>query len=126
MVCFFFSSRRRHTRCGRDWSSDVCSSDLNDGQSMAIKETITDIVPNESISMWYESDFMNMDYKLNITSVNGKTKINSSTIAEGNSIISKSIMALMGSSLKKQEETNLSNLKKTIEQNTKNYLQTEL
>src|SRR3989337_2103200 len=26
---FFFSSRRRHTRCYRDWSSDVCSSDLN-------------------------------------------------------------------------------------------------
>src|SRR6266699_6154199 len=25
---FFFSSRRRHTRCGRDWSSDECSSDL--------------------------------------------------------------------------------------------------
>src|SRR5690554_1399404 len=29
-MCFFFSSRRRHTRCGRDWSSDVCSSDLMD------------------------------------------------------------------------------------------------
>src|SRR2546429_875651 len=27
-VLFFFSSRRRHTRCSRDWSSDVCSSDL--------------------------------------------------------------------------------------------------
>src|SRR5690554_4334076 len=27
-IFFFFSSRRRHTRCGRDWSSDVCSSDL--------------------------------------------------------------------------------------------------
>src|SRR5256884_7407871 len=27
-VWFFFSSRRRHTRCSRDWSSDVCSSDL--------------------------------------------------------------------------------------------------
>src|SRR5690606_39737115 len=28
-VCFFFfSSRRRHTRFSRDWSSDVCSSDL--------------------------------------------------------------------------------------------------
>src|SRR3712207_70826 len=26
--CFFFSSRRRHTRYWRDWSSDVCSSDL--------------------------------------------------------------------------------------------------
>src|SRR3989442_2194059 len=28
ILVFFFSSRRRHTRCGRDWSSDVCSSDL--------------------------------------------------------------------------------------------------
>src|SRR5690606_39611856 len=27
-VDFFFSSRRRHTRFSRDWSSDVCSSDL--------------------------------------------------------------------------------------------------
>src|SRR5256884_5181347 len=31
MVRFFFSSRRRHTRCSRDWSSDVCSSDLASG-----------------------------------------------------------------------------------------------
>src|SRR2546422_3443487 len=29
---FFFSSRRRHTRCSRDWSSDVCSSDLEHPQ----------------------------------------------------------------------------------------------
>src|SRR5215470_19954235 len=29
---FFFSSRRRHTRCYRDWSSDVCSSDLEKTQ----------------------------------------------------------------------------------------------
>src|SRR3989449_9306413 len=28
VLSFFFSSRRRHTRCSRDWSSDVCSSDL--------------------------------------------------------------------------------------------------
>src|SRR5699024_11899065 len=28
MSVFFFSSRRRHTRSKRDWSSDVCSSDL--------------------------------------------------------------------------------------------------
>src|SRR5206468_9766584 len=27
-IGFFFSSRRRHTRSDRDWSSDVCSSDL--------------------------------------------------------------------------------------------------
>src|SRR5215203_6652666 len=28
LIFFFFSSRRRHTRYWRDWSSDVCSSDL--------------------------------------------------------------------------------------------------
>src|SRR2546421_8896567 len=28
LLFFFFSSRRRHTRSDRDWSSDVCSSDL--------------------------------------------------------------------------------------------------
>src|SRR5206468_7375956 len=30
----FFSSRRRHTRSDRDWSSDVCSSDLIGGQAV--------------------------------------------------------------------------------------------
>src|SRR5688572_32908224 len=29
IFCFFFSSRRRHTRFDCDWSSDVCSSDLH-------------------------------------------------------------------------------------------------
>src|SRR5207253_652121 len=37
-LCFFFSSRRRHTRWPRDWSSDVCSSDLVSGQIRAPKE----------------------------------------------------------------------------------------
>src|SRR5699024_11669855 len=36
---FFFSSRRRHTRSKRDWSSDVCSSDL------------TQIEPPEAVSL---------------------------------------------------------------------------
>src|SRR2546429_1137350 len=36
-MLFFFSSRRRHTRCSRDWSSDVCSSDLE-----CLSSTITD------------------------------------------------------------------------------------
>src|SRR5699024_7869273 len=34
VVLFFFSSRRRHTRSKRDWSSDVCSSDLVTGKSL--------------------------------------------------------------------------------------------
>src|SRR5262245_29870601 len=37
-VCFFvFSSRRRHTRCLSDWSSDVCSSDLAEGKTAIIR-----------------------------------------------------------------------------------------
>src|SRR2546428_10279933 len=32
---FFFSSRRRHTRSDRDWSSDVCSSDLEVQRTLA-------------------------------------------------------------------------------------------
>src|SRR3989449_4185949 len=32
IMSFFFSSRRRHTRCSRDWSSDVCSSDLRESR----------------------------------------------------------------------------------------------
>src|SRR5690606_19059600 len=35
---FFFSSRRRHTRFSRDWSSDVCSSDLGKGLARATVE----------------------------------------------------------------------------------------
>src|SRR5699024_12106046 len=39
-MMFFFSSRRRHTRSKRDWSSDVCSSDLSLQKK---KETLFDI-----------------------------------------------------------------------------------
>src|SRR5215813_14447881 len=55
LFVFFFSSRRRHTRCGRDWSSDVCSSDLEHigvsrriedrAERQRIKAIITDLKP---------------------------------------------------------------------------------
>src|SRR5690348_18226269 len=35
--CFFFSSRRRHTRWTGDWSSDVCSSDLAHADPGAVR-----------------------------------------------------------------------------------------
>src|SRR6266511_925930 len=35
---YFFSSRRRHTRFSRDWSSDVCSSDLPNGEGLALEQ----------------------------------------------------------------------------------------
>src|SRR3712207_8187753 len=40
---FFFSSRRRHTRYWRDWSSDVCSSDLYFGNMQLKNITHSDI-----------------------------------------------------------------------------------
>src|SRR5205814_7602611 len=35
-IFFFFSSRRRHTRCLSDWSSDVCSSDLSQFDALMV------------------------------------------------------------------------------------------
>src|SRR6266536_5080216 len=40
---FFFSSRRRHTRSTRDWSSDVCSSDLGAGVAGRISAPGTEV-----------------------------------------------------------------------------------
>src|SRR5690606_7003960 len=43
---FFFSSRRRHTRFSRDWSSDVCSSDLAAVNWHAlVEQAISDVLP---------------------------------------------------------------------------------
>jgi len=94
---------------------------ISNGEEMIIRETITEIVPNESITMHFTSDFMDMDYKFSIRVIDGKTKISTQTTAVGKGLISKSIIALLGNSIKAQEQTNLSYLKKTIEQNTKNY-----
>src|SRR5690606_40107485 len=50
---FFFSSRRRHTRFSRDWSSDVCSSDLQQQQvGTLIKEEVTYEDIAEVVAKW--------------------------------------------------------------------------
>src|SRR5690625_7974635 len=41
-MCFFFSSRRRHTRWPRDWSSDVCSSDLESLSVWGVGEDLSE------------------------------------------------------------------------------------
>src|SRR5207247_4367802 len=43
---FFFSSRRRHTRSTRDWSSDVCSSDLYSYDALDHLSQVTDAQAN--------------------------------------------------------------------------------
>src|SRR5204862_4927471 len=65
LIIFFFSSRRRHTRSLRDWSSDVCSSDLASkmvmlkgigvsagvaqGTAYVVAEGLRSTVPNRSV-----------------------------------------------------------------------------
>src|SRR5690606_39422726 len=50
---FFFSSRRRHTRFSRDWSSDVCSSDLLDVEIHLVEEDVASGVRGELRPAWY-------------------------------------------------------------------------
>src|SRR5438445_8870318 len=45
-MMFFFSSRRRHTRYWRDWSSDVCSSDLT-----TVQRAIQTLVERELVDL---------------------------------------------------------------------------
>lgn len=94
---------------------------LDNDQEFVIRETITEIVPNESISMTYISDYSHMDYTLQMAEVDGKTKISTNTSVKGKGMFYKSFMVIMSSSIKGQETTNLTNLKRIIEENTKNY-----
>src|SRR5690554_8226627 len=55
---FIFSSRRRHTRCGRDWSSDVCSSDLT-GDFNAVPDS-------EPIQIILKDGFLNDSYEVTL------------------------------------------------------------
>src|SRR2546429_4815034 len=64
---FFFSSRRRHTRCSRDWSSDVCSSDLFEGavcRPMKVgKEEVIGCLT--AIETWLKTDPKKLDSEWN-------------------------------------------------------------
>src|SRR5690606_40771617 len=52
---FFFSSRRRHTRFSRDWSSDVCSSDLVIFQSLQVQTRNSYLLlPEENLKVFPE------------------------------------------------------------------------
>src|SRR5699024_11657570 len=48
LYLFFFSSRRRHTRSKRDWSSDVCSSDLEAMNLTRLDDVKTRLIRNLS------------------------------------------------------------------------------
>src|SRR5690554_1504686 len=57
-LTFFFPSRRRHTRCGRDWSSDVCSSDYEARDVIYTKRMPSAFfeTPLQSLLVWHQAD----------------------------------------------------------------------
>lgn len=91
------------------------------GEEMVMEETITAINEYEHMAMSFTMDFMDMDYEIYFKEDKGKTKITSKSSTEGNSLVAKSIISFMPSAMKEQEDKNLANLKKLINENTRNY-----
>jgi len=92
------------------------------GQEMMMTETITALKENELMAMKFSMDFMDMDYELKFSDAgSGKTKISTKSTTFGNGLFAKSMISFMPKSMKAQEEENLMNLKKLIDNNTKNY-----
>ena len=92
------------------------------GEESIVVETIESISPNEHISMSFVMEgVMNMNYEIDFNKKDGKTHIQSSTIAQGDGMIMKSMISFMKDTMQTQEDENMNNLKKLIEENETNY-----
>lgn len=92
------------------------------GQESEVIETIKEIRPNESITMDFSmKDVMDMEYQVHFSEKDGKTNIKSETITKGHGIFMKSLLPFMTSTMQAQEDENMNNLKKLINENTTNY-----
>lgn len=98
----------------------------NGGEEMMMKETITKYDAPNVIAMNFTMDMMDMEYEMNLQEKGGKVEIKSTSKTIGNGMIFKSIVAMMPSMMKAQEDTNMNNLKKVINENTKNYFPAEI
>ncbi len=93
----------------------------NNGQEMAMKETIKKVELNKAIAMDFSMDFMEMEYEIILDESPNNTTIKSTTKVLGNGLFAKSLVSFMKGTMKKQEDINMNNLKKVIEENTTNY-----
>jgi len=95
---------------------------LQNGQESKVVETITSILPNEQIKMNFDAPgVMDMNYVVDYSEADGKTNIKATTVVTGKGFFMKSLVPWIKGSMISQEEGNLANLKKLINENTKNY-----
>lgn len=91
------------------------------GEEMMMEETITAMVPKEHMAMTFTMDFMDMDYAMYMTEVDGVTKLRTTSTTVGNGIFAQSIISFMTGTMEEQEDENLNRLKEVIENNQKQY-----
>ena len=94
----------------------------DNGQESTVLETIKVIRPNEHVAMDFVMEgVMDMDYKIDFAEKDGKTHIKSSTITTGSGMIMRSMVSFMENTMQAQEDENMDNLKKLINENTTDY-----
>ena len=89
----------------------------NQGQETVLKETVTELVPNKVMAMDFSMDPMDMDYRMTFEEQDNKTVIKSNTNVSGNGWFMRSMMALMKGGMKSQEDINMGQLQKLINEN---------
>src|SRR2546430_17358759 len=100
-MCFFFSSRRRHTRFDCDWSSDVCSSDLDyDG---TVTSALLGAGAADRTQCFYNAVFGGNDnygslatYEHALVDINGQCALQTSQLPEINYRLVRAIGHLLG------------------------------
>ena len=92
------------------------------GTETTVVETIRSVTPDESIAMHFNMEgAMNMNYKVNFSEKDGKTHIKSYTTTTGEGMFMRSMVSFMRGSFQTQEDTNMGNLQKLINENTTAY-----
>ncbi len=92
------------------------------GESSTILETLKAFRENEHVAMDFDMEgVMHMDYQMNLSEKDGKTRIESSTVTTGEGLFMRSMVSFMKGTMLAQEDENLSNLQALINNNTTDY-----
>ena len=95
----------------------------NGQEDFEMIETLKEIRENEYVDMHFDSESMIFNQKMFFSEENGKTTIKTESDVAGKGLVTKSMMAVMGmfGAFEQQEQKNMDNLKKLIEENTTDY-----